>query len=183
MKNNSFAARHFEGSNKAIFRTVLSVRDGNIIGYIVNPCFGGPVTFTGLGEMILKIDDMCEAMHFPMADTERTLLKEGRVRRLPVLENNTDDSWKQCNPYEWQRHSTSPVPAASGPYETFLIHVMFRQHSSMQGLFVHVAKKCENVRFRSALELLRMIDSCFAQSEINQSKGITEKCKKCASSG
>ena len=52
-----------------------------------------------------------------------------------------------------------------GKKATFLIQVQYRQNATWQGEITWVEKK-ESIRFRSALELIKLIDSAVQESEI-----------------
>ena len=56
------------------------------------------------------------------------------------------------------------VAAHSGKLETFLIHVQYRQNATWQGEVVW-AEKNESLKFRSALELFKIMDGALNTEE------------------
>ena len=62
----------------------------------------------------------------------------------------------------------------SGELATFVIHVKYRQNSTWQG-DIFWAEKQEKVYFRSALEMLKLIDSALDQTEENGQDEIIEE--------
>ncbi|HCT64250.1 MAG TPA: hypothetical protein DIC60_03105 [Lachnospiraceae bacterium] len=52
-----------------------------------------------------------------------------------------------------------------GSKATFVVHVQYRQNSTWQGSVVWVDKN-KTKNFRSALELLKLIDGALSESEI-----------------
>ena len=151
-------------SSIAMFRVVCRNSGGVICGEITNASFNKAIAFSDLGQMLLAIDDMCETMQFPMADTKPRFLNDKTARDLQPLAEMMNDSFKEYTPCEWAGKLQMPsgkAVSSSSPKKgiTFFIHVMYRQHSSMQGLVLHKSKASQKACFRSGLELIRMMDS------------------------
>ena len=64
--------------------------------------------------------------------------------------------------------SPAPAPHRKGALATFLIRILFRQHSSWQGSVFWADRKSEQT-FRSALELILLIDSALRENKEEQS--------------
>lgn len=157
-------------SSAAMFRIICCSRDGEISGQISNVYFNDPIPFSGLGSMLLAVDDMCEALQYPQAETQARFLEEGTVRALPPVRESAAAGIPEHNPYEWiRRNGTArhPFEGMKDPRENlvFLLHVVFRQQSSMQGVLVCKDALQNKVCFRSGLELIRMMDEFLRHTE------------------
>lgn len=62
----------------------------------------------------------------------------------------------------------------SGELATFVIHVKYRQNSTWQG-DIFWTEKQEKRNFRSALEMLKLIDGALDQAEDDELEGETEE--------
>lgn len=151
-------------SNAAMFHVTCRRCDGIICGEILNACFGDALPFRGLDQMLLAIDDMCEAAQFPMAEDRARFLKANTVRVLPTPLEAMTDRWRSYSPYEWLRRPGGTARGRAGRAKStvFLLHVLYRQHASLQGLVVCRERTAHGVHFRSGLELIRMIDTYMA---------------------
>ncbi|PWL48650.1 MAG: hypothetical protein DBY36_08935 [Clostridiales bacterium] len=63
--------------------------------------------------------------------------------------------------------SENEVTSQRGDKATFVVHVQYRQNATWQGSVVW-AEKNKTQRFRSALELLKLIDSALDESSIKE---------------
>lgn len=125
-------------------------------GVIANYHLSHPVSFRGIHRLILALDEVCEMVGSPMATTEpRFLLNEweqqyralkGKQKKEPGKILTKEDVAKKMFPY---------MTAAKA---VILVHVLFRQHSSMQGRLQCSYTGARFIAFRSALELMRMLD-------------------------
>ena len=100
-------------------------------GVIVNYCLPAPVYFTGIHELILRVDEVCERIGAPM----RTQNSPDQMA-MPIQERLADTAQAE---------------------EVLIIHVLYRQHASMQGRLHTSFSGQYYVSFRSALELMRML--------------------------
>lgn len=104
----------------------------------------GPEEFEDAGHLLQLIERLCDVSGYPQSstqnrsfrDTEETTVRKGAE---PVADSNI-------------------VLSQKGDLATFVVHVKYRQHSTWQGEVVW-AEKNEKKTFRSALELLKLIDS------------------------
>lgn len=142
----------------AMFRVVCSRPDKHLSGKIVSPFFAETEIFSDIGELILKLDDMCELLSCPMASTQRRSLGKGdcklSIQQKPLLEEELQNNF---NPYHIREVNNLEIDNASK--KVFLIHVVCRQHSAMQGVITVFQRPYHKQHFRSALELMRMIDA------------------------
>ena len=122
------------------YRTTMiyidSYQDGNPVGRYYNPYLDNIQSFTGLMDLLLKIDGMLDEMHFPQSfNAVRSFSKVSKING-----RGTDSE------------------AASGKVATFAVRIMFRQNASWQGSISWLEGKSEE-SFRSVLELLFLMDS------------------------
>ncbi len=115
---------------------VDSYEDGVLKGWLCSPLFG-EIQFNSLSQFLLRMEEALEGAKEPQAYTECRKFSE-----VP------DPSWDQWNLAGRRR----------GKMATFELNVLFRQHSSWQGILQWREKKMEQ-SFRSVLELVMLMDS------------------------
>lgn len=71
--------------------------------------------------------------------------------------------WVRCLQNEKNRNTL-------GKKGTFVVHVQYLENSTWQGEIVWTEKN-ESLKFRSALELLKIMDSALATTEQGEKKG------------
>ena len=136
------------------FRTsiirIYSYEDKNLQGTFYNPYYGEEIAFGNLTRLLLLIEDMLDEMDCPQASV--------RSRRFAGI------------PKQQERASICrellPKPERN-VIATFTMKVLFRQGASWQGKLSWTEGNQE-VSFRSALELVKLIDSALPQPEAEQ---------------
>lgn len=103
---------------------------GGIYGRLVNFCLKDPVEFAGSGDLVLKLDEICS--------------------RLEEMEPSLDDLL--------DRHGSLAYPDALQAKTLLTIDVDSRRHFSMQGRVCGRQTEGRLVSYRSALELLRILN-------------------------
>jgi hypothetical protein len=148
----------------AMFLVRCCCRGGTISGEISNAYFRRRAGFGDLGQMLLTIDDICQANNYPESDTVPRYFKgySSHARRNIIREMS--EAQGECSPYEWRRTcADEQVPGAAagekGKKAEFRIHVIYRQNSTIQGVANFRPDSSTEVCFRSGLELIRMIES------------------------
>jgi len=100
--------------------------------------------FSGLSQFLLKMENMLDRMQIPQSYTEPRTFSSFFLQ--PECEE-------------------SSVPATrKGTLATFALKVIFRQHSSWQGVILWKEKNLE-YSFRSVLELIFLMDSALRYQE------------------
>ena len=129
------------------FRTTVICVDGYenkaLSGRFYNPYCEAGESFESLTQMLLKIDDMLNEMRLPQSFTAvRTFAPGGGdlSKNAPV------------------------VAAHEGKLATFAVRILFRQNASWQGNLLWAEKQMD-ARFRSVLELVRLMDSALSVEE------------------
>ena len=138
-----------------IFLICIKNKQGELSGDIVNFYLKEPVEFTGILDLVLKIDILCARLHRPMATTEPRFLnaymKEAYVKRELDREHTP---LKYCTKIQ---NMNRFMALGTSAYETLVIEIHQRQFSSMQGRIKGECSKGNYISFRSALELMRML--------------------------
>ncbi len=110
-----------------------------------------PVRFNAVGELLDDMEDLFDMIGYPERSTQQRTFEDlpepNAKRKEAVQVTTTDDLLRQ-----------------SGDLATFVVHVKFRQHSTWQGEVVW-AEKNKKCYFRSALELLKLIDGALDETE------------------
>lgn len=120
------------------------------IGRLYHKYHVGAVDFGDLGHLLSQIDKLCDISNYPQSTTmSRTF--EGRKR------NASGEGAVQVADFE-------QILDQKGGLATFVVHVKYRQYSTWQGEIVW-AEKNKKQTFRSALELLKLIDNALEDDE------------------
>lgn len=144
----SIASRNVvpEDMRTSIIR-IYSYRDKNPQGTFYNPYYGEEIVFENLTRLLLLMEDLMDEMGSPQASI--------RARRFDKI------------PKRLERASIAKQLLLSPNQEaiaTFKVKVLFRQGASWQGK-VRWTDEGKEVSFRSALELVKLMDSALPQPE------------------
>lgn len=135
-----------ENMKTSIIR-VHSYRDKNLQGTFYNLFYGEEIAFGSLTELLLRIEDMMDEMDYPQASVQN--------RRFDA----------HCKHAE--KVNITAASLAKPDWKaiaTFKLKVLFRQGASWQGKLTWAEGKTE-VAFRSALEMIKLMDSALPQFE------------------
>ena len=129
---------------------------GDVYGRFYTAYDFKPTTFMGSAELLLKMERFYDRLGFPMSTTRprsfNGIITGKEVMNVEGLE-------------------TLLVP--QGEKASFLVRVIFRQNSSMQGTLRWVEGNKE-ANFRSALELMRFLESTSSISSIWDESGVDD---------
>lgn len=142
-------ADNYIGSPCAVIMCV-DAYDVQIRGRLYHAYRRKAIPFTGMEKVFLSMEELFNNLKFPFPGTEdRSFIRKKKIlqekRMIKVM--NDDELLRK-----------------HGDRGTFIIRVKYRQHSSWQGL-VTWAEKQKTVPFRSALELMKMIDEALGQED------------------
>ena len=107
-----------------------------VYGDIYNHHFKENIPFDGIGDMVLKIDQMCNWLNIPRATTEQRFLSREMEKQYREFYSESFEQKVKSDSEIW---------------------VKYRQNASLQGSVRGTLTKGITVHFRSALELMRMI--------------------------
>lgn len=130
-------------------------KEGEIYGNILNCYLKSPVAFQNLGDLILKLDEMCNWLRTPQYSMEpRFLNKEIEKKYWERVDMKKFEQIKS----EFKCLNTSQIfSQVVKAQKTLLVKIEFRLQASLQGHVIGKITKGRYIGFRSALELMRMI--------------------------
>lgn len=126
---------------------------GEMSGRIYEAFSDDPVEFGNVISLLKNLDDMYNSSEYPQASMRQRSF--GEKKNEPAAEKSEQTEYKIVKP-------SGVVSNVRGKVATFRVKVMFRQNASWQGNVTWVEKGKEE-SFRSALELIMLMDSSFAQ--------------------
>ena len=129
------------GADRRITVCVDSYENGILEGRLCSPC-GETVAFGSLMQFLLRMEALLEAHQIPQSYT--------------VLRKFLDHTHAE--------QKISAAAARKGRVATFELQVLFRQHTSWQGMLNWREGKLEQ-SFRSVLELALLMDSALRKKE------------------
>ena len=136
------ATRAWGNEYRTTMVSVDAYKNGVISGRLYNPYLDTGQKFSSLMEFLKPMDTVLDKMNFPQSFTAARTFAPA-----PTLRNEVADPGIR-----------------SGKLATFAIKVLFRQNASWQGSVVWVEEERE-ASFRSALELLKLLDSVLWDAE------------------
>lgn len=130
-------------------------KNQEICGNIWHASMEKPAAFTGVGQLILQIEAVCDREGPAAAEEEPRFLNEQMYRKY----RKAREAWSR-RPVEGDLMSVlNNRELQGGKAKTLLIaDIWSRSHYSMQGTIRGPLTGGKYVGFRSALELMRMID-------------------------
>lgn len=131
--------------------------NANIAGRIFHRLSPQAVLFQEINELLLEMEKLFDQLGIPQASTENRYFETYQRQG-----SGADEKKRQ------KREELSPMAKDTaqqkGKKATFVVQVQYRQNATWQGTVVWTEKE-ETKRFRSALELLKLMDSAIAPDE------------------
>lgn len=126
----------------------------------------GADSFTSLFEAFNAMEQLYDGLRFPQVSTRyRNFRKSDRAFRNRGNHQEKHWEWPEKERKEIQKVETfDQVTEQRGEKATFVVRVMYRQNSSWQGEVTWVEQQRKE-RFRSALELVKLLDSALHMEE------------------
>lgn len=119
-----------------------SYHNGVPVGRIYGPQLGA-ARFQSLSQFLILMEELLEDTQMPQSCTE--------VRTFPTVTSFLESD-------------ADPLQLRRGADATFEIQVLFRQHTSWQGVITWLEARMEQ-SFRSVLELILLMDSALRRTE------------------
>lgn len=109
-----------------------------------------PVQFDGMNHLLIRMDQLMDNINFPQSSTR----SRGFFNRQKCKEDGGMEKVK----------TTEEILKESGKKATFVVNVAYRQNATWQGkvLWAETGQSCY---FRSALELMKLIDNALDEGE------------------
>lgn len=134
---------------------VDKVQKGSYRGRIWHQYSDKAVEYDGTISMIHKMEQLYDQWNFPQSSTRQRGFNERYKKvRVPLSEAGEEETYLD----------RERVWNENGDKGTFIVRVKYRQNSTWQGEVIW-AEKNEKQYFRSALELLKMMDSALDDAE------------------
>ncbi len=142
-------SQSYIGARNGIVFCVDDYKEGKTSGRLYHAYKRDAEVLNSLEEMIFYMEDFFNSISFPFPGTEDRIF-----RAVKKNENKKERMIKVMKDEELlEQH---------GDKGTFIIRVQQRQHSSWQGLVTWVDED-KTVPFRSALELIKLIDGALGE--------------------
>lgn len=138
---------------------------GRMSGLVHNPYLDTIQTFADVMDLADKLDAMFDSLEFPQAAVT--------YRSFTVKNGGKKTTTAEAAANAHAGAGEEPVLGQSGE-DVFFVHVQFRQNASWQGTIRWKAQAGE-VRFRSMLELLKIMDGVLAERYPDQVGETGEK--------
>ncbi len=123
--------------------------DSQIKGRCYHQYSEEPILFNSLNQLFLALENQMDAIDFP----KRRLNEYDFSEQEDVIPEKSID---KVNPLR-------NMPGDIGKIGTFVMNILYRQNATWQGKVIWVEKK-KSCCFRSALELMKVIDEALALS-------------------
>ena len=128
---------------------------GNIEGTLFHGYAREGFPFFGFEDALKKLEALFDALGFPRRGTNERSFEQAAQKKAGRSETAERMAKVMSDEELLRRH---------GDLGTFVIRVQHRQHSTWQGL-VTCMETMEEIPFRSALELMKLIDGVLDQTE------------------
>ncbi len=135
---------------------VDGVTGGNVYGRLWDHFHECPRQFESAADLLRKIDEMMNEIDFPQESTVVRSFDPPAQREGPKHRNGKEVK-------------NMTIQDERGGQATFIVQIKYRQNATWQGDVVW-AEQNRKVYFRSALELMKIIDSATAGGQPDESK-------------
>ena len=134
---------------------IHDIREGGPQGEIYNCYLRDPVLFEGAGDMVLKLDQICDWIGSPKRTAYPRFLSEEMEARYRAAEQDAPEIEERSMIYGLDRIPFQPALRAR---EVLIVYVKYRQNASIQGSVRGRLTRGKVINFRSGLELMRMME-------------------------
>lgn len=138
-----------------VLACIQGTGEGGPYGELYNCYLKEPVIFSGAGDMVIKLDEICNWVGAPQRTTDSRFLNEEMERRYRNISSSHPEVSRSNLEFNIEQ---IPFHGALKAREVLVIYVKYRQYSSMQGSIRGRLTLGKIVNFRSGLELLRMME-------------------------
>jgi hypothetical protein len=133
------------GAPNGVVLCVNGSNEGDLSGVFYHSYSTEAVPFSGIGQMVLRMEKLYDYLRFPYPGTnDRSFGEEKKLTRLT---------------YERKRiMSDDALLSKHGDIGTFIVRVQHRQNSSWQGRITWMEED-KTIQFRSVWEMIKLIES------------------------
>lgn len=129
----------------------VCVDTANMAGRLYHKYEKEAVPFRTVSELLDQMDELFDRINYPQSSTKQRTFFATKDKR---------ETQKEAV----QMADTGEILGHSGDKATFIVHVRYRQNATWQGDVLWAEKK-DRINFRSALELLKLMDSALDEAE------------------
>jgi hypothetical protein len=133
------------GTPAGVVLCVNSSNQGDLSGEFYHSYSETAVPFVGIGQMILRMEQLYDYLRFPYPGTNNRSF--GKEKRLARLMKERKKIMKD-----------EALLSKHGDIGTFIVRVQHRQNSSWQGRVTWMEKD-KTIQFRSVWEMIKLIES------------------------
>lgn len=144
--------------------------DSDIEGRLYWGAKPGPLLFLTGVQMLLEIEKQCDRQGYPQAEVVTRRFKKkayGQGARREEPQDTGSDAAADNN------GKTEGKDFMKGKEGTFVVNIKYRQNATWQGSVTWAEKK-QTCNFRSALELMQLIDCALDEEEEMKDEGQAE---------
>lgn len=120
------------------------------------------IEFGNGSRLLLEMEKWCDYLGFPQCEVK--MRSFGPAKDCPEDRRRRDLKMEKA-----EETMNTDIFDGSGEKGTFLVHIKYRQNATWQGQ-VTWAEKRETQNFRSALELLKLIDSALDKARAGEDR-------------
>ena len=133
------------GAPNGVVLCINGSNEGDLSGVFYHSYSTESVPFSGIGQMVLRMEKLYDYLRFPYPGTNsRTFGEEKKLTRM------TEERKKVM--------SDDALLSKHGDIGTFIVRVQHRQNSSWQGRITWMEED-KTVQFRSVWEMIKLIES------------------------
>lgn len=152
---------------------------GELTGRFYNKYSRGPVLFGDVNDLLIRMDQLMDRIDFPQASMRnrkfacksKGSLPAGNIAgNLQPGQGRRDRRCVRDDRRDAEVKTTDEILNEMGRRATFLVNVQYRQNATWQGKVLW-AETGESCHFRSALELLKLMDGALE----NPDESLQEK--------
>lgn len=125
-----------------------------LYGTIVNGYLKEPVSFHGIGNMILSLDEICDWINSPRRGSEPRFLNRQMKKDFEERHSKKPEIDQENKLFGMDLEAYIQTFRAK---DVLMITIEYRQNASLQGSVCGKVTDEQRVSFRSALELMRML--------------------------
>lgn len=115
------------------------------------------IPFMGPQKIFTEMENVFDRIGYPQSSTQLRTFSANKQLGSPVKEVVTN------------LMNEKEITSQRGDKGTFIVHIQYRQNATWQGKVTWAEKNC-TLNFRSALELLKMIDGALDEDVVPNSK-------------
>lgn len=146
---------------------VDSRRNSDLSGRLYHRGRPEPVLFDNTGQALIEMEKWCDRVGYPQPEvvirkfeSETSVPDDGTVEKS----DKNQEKFSIRKTEEAVSVASEDLLNEEGNKGTFVVHIKYRQNASWQGQ-VMWAEKRQTCSFRSALELLKLIDSALDEEK------------------